>query len=293
MRGMAEEPRVEALSIQGGRIEILRLPGGPGVPLLVLGGVETGLRPLAGSEHVMLRRWQGRAARRPVVIVGRPLPDDPADAELLMHPRVIGESVARALEWVAANGGPQPPYAVEAESGGGRISLWLAVDRPDLVARLVLASVASETPAGSPMAGRMAQWLTLADNDEWGVFFGHMATQMRPAQGGAGAPSFDAAARLQPKPATPERFVGELRATLDPSSFVTSRLGEIDAPALLLAGGRDQVVPVDATRRVAEGLRDARLEVDPDCGHTVRSSFHGYHELVEAFLAEGDAETAL
>ncbi|HEX6140912.1 MAG TPA: alpha/beta hydrolase [Candidatus Limnocylindria bacterium] len=285
---MAEDPRVEALPIPGGRIELLRLPGGTGVPLLVLGGVETGLRPLAGSEHVMVRRWQGRTARRPVVIAGRPLPDDPADAELLMHPRVIAESVARALDWVAGNGGPQPPCAVEAESGGGRISLWLAVDRPDLVARLVLASVASETPPGSPMALRMAQWLTLADNDEWGVFFGHMATQMRPAQGTAGAPSFDAAARLQPKPATPERFVGELRATLDPSSFVTSRLREVAVPALLLAGGRDQVVPVAATRQVAEQLPNARLEVDPECGHTVRATFAGYHQLVEAFLATGD-----
>jgi pimeloyl-ACP methyl ester carboxylesterase len=135
----------------------------------------------------------------------------------------------------------------------------------------------------------MHQWIDLAARDEWGMFFGHMATQMRPASGEGSAASFDAAARLQPKPATPERFVGELRATLEPSSFVTSRLGEIRVPALLLAGGRDQVVPEAATRFVAEHLPDARLEVDLDCGHTVRSSFGGYHDLVEAFLAEGDA----
>ena len=32
--------------------------------------------------------------------------------------------------------------------------------------------------------------------------------------------------------------------------------------------------------------RTPRLEIDPDCGHTVRSSFRGYEDLVESFLAE-------
>lgn len=279
---------VESVPVSGGRIEVFRLPGGPGTPLLVLGGVETGLRPLSGTESVLEGRWQRRLARRPVLVVGRPLPDDPADADLLMHPRVNAESVAAAVAWVAANGGPQPPFAVEAESGGGRISLWLAVDHPELVSRLVLASVASETPPDSPMAGRMAQWLELAERGEWGRFFGSLVAQMRPASGEGDAGSFEAAARLQPKPATPERFMGELRTTLDPSSFVTQRLGAVRVPALILAGGRDQVVPEASTRLVAESLPNATLEVDSECGHTVRSSFDGYHERVEAFLAEGD-----
>jgi pimeloyl-ACP methyl ester carboxylesterase len=59
-------------------------------------------------------------------------------------------------------------------------------------------------------------------------------------------------------------------------------------PALVLAGGQDQVVPLASTRLVAERIPGARLEVDPDCGHTVRSSFTGYDAIVEAFLAEGD-----
>ncbi|MGH2489024.1 MAG: alpha/beta fold hydrolase, partial [Candidatus Limnocylindria bacterium] len=60
-------------------------------------------------------------------------------------------------------------------------------------------------------------------------------------------------------------------------------------PALVLAGGRDRVVPLEASRLVADRIPGARMEVDPECGHTVRSSFRGYDEIVEAFLAEGDA----
>ncbi|HET7141970.1 MAG TPA: alpha/beta hydrolase [Candidatus Limnocylindria bacterium] len=288
---MATESGTLSIPVRGGRTEAYRLPavaGASGTPLLVLGGVETGLRPLAGTEQVLLRRWQGRAARRPVVVIGRPLTDDAGSVEQLMHPRVIADAVATAIGWLGANGGPQPPFAIEAESGGGRISLWLTVDHPELVARLVLASVASETPAGSDMASRMGQWIDMAERDDWGMFFNHMATVMRPASGGT-APAFEAAARLQPRPATPQRFIGELRATLDPSSFVTDRLGEITAPTIVLGGGKDQVVPTQATRMVAEHIPGARLQVDPECGHTVRSSMRDYDELVEAFLAEGDS----
>lgn len=272
----------ERFPITGGAIEAHRLPGGAGVPLLVLGGVETGLRPLAGTESVLDRRWRGRTGAREVVIVGRPLPDDPADAERMMHPRVMADAVAGVLRALGVG-----PVAVEAESGGGRISLWLTVDNPDLVDRLVLASVASETPPDSPMAERVRRWLQVAGAGDWGTLFTKMAKSMQPGPAQERG-SFAAAARLQPKPATPERFIGELRATLDPSSFVTGRLGEIGVATLVLAGGQDQVVPLDSARLVAERIPGARIVTDPACGHTVRSSFRDYDAIVEAFLAEGD-----
>jgi pimeloyl-ACP methyl ester carboxylesterase len=177
--------------------------------------------------------------------------------------------------------------AVEAESGGGRISLWLTVEHPDLVARLVLSSVASETTSDSAMTGRMAQWLDLAERGEWADFFAHLALQLKPA-GSVHAEAFKVDPGFQPHPSTPERFIGELRATLDPTSFVTDRLGEIGVPTLVLAGGQDQVVPLASTQLVAGRIPGARLEVDRESGHTVRTSFRGYDELVEAFLAEGD-----
>lgn len=285
---MPDEPRAIAIPIPGGRIEALLLPGGPGRPLVVLGGVETGLRPLAGSEHAHVRRWGRRTPRRAVVVMGRPLPDDAADAARMLHPRAAAESVARG---VRALGDLVPPLAVEAESGGGRISLWLTVDHPDLVARLVLSSVASETTPDSAMTWRMAEWLALAEQGLWADFFAHLALQLKPA-GSVHAEAFPVQPRFQPHPSTPERFIGELRATLDPTSFVTDRLGEIRVPTLVLAGGQDQVVPLASTRLVAERIPAARLEIDPESGHTVRGSFRGYDELVEAFLAEGDQQQA-
>src|SRR5918998_5946273 len=163
MRPMA----TERIPIRGGHIEAWTLDaGGGGTPLLVLGGVETGFRPLSGTENVLERRWGRRAERRRVTVLGRPLPDDPADAERLMHPRVIADGVATTLRALGLG-----PVAIEAESGGGRISLWLTVDHPQLVERLVLAAVASETPPDSPMAERMRRWIDLAESGDWGTFF--------------------------------------------------------------------------------------------------------------------------
>ena len=48
------------------------------------------MRPLAGTESVLDRRWRGRTEAREVVIMGRPIPDDPADAEA-SEPRCIPE----------------------------------------------------------------------------------------------------------------------------------------------------------------------------------------------------------
>lgn len=284
MTPMSDEPKALAIPIPGGRIEALLLPGGPGRALLVLGGVEIGLRALAGSEQAHVRRWQRRTERRPVVIMGRPLPDAPADAPRMMHPRAMADAVARGIK---ALRDVSPPLAVEAESGGGRISLWLTIDHPELVDRLVLSSVASETPAESAMTGRMAQWLDLAERGQWADFFAHLALQLKPASS-VHAEAFPVTAGFQPHPSTPERFIGELRATLDPTSFNTDRLREIGVPALILAGGQDQVVPTAATQLVADAIPGARFEVDPESGHTVRASFRGYDEIVEAFLAEGD-----
>lgn len=270
------------IPIRDGSIEAFQLAGGPGTPLLVLGGVETGLRRLIGTEGLLERRWASRTTARDVTVLGRPIPDDPADADRIMHPRVMADAVAAALRALDLG-----PVAIEAESGGGRISMWLTVDHPELVERLVLAAVASETPPDSPMATRMDRWIELGEAGEWGTFFASMAQLMK-AAGEEESGSFAVAAHLRARPATPERFIGELRSTLDPASFVTDRLGEIDVPTLLLAGELDQVVPLDAVRLVAQNIPGARLLTDPDCGHTVRSSFRDYDAIVEAFLAEGD-----
>ncbi len=152
----------------------------------------------------------------------------------------------------------------------------------------MLAAVASESPPDSPMADRMRRWIELGEAGDWATFFASMAQLMKAGTEGE-AGSFAAAAALQPRPATPERFLGELRGTLDPQLVrdrAPRRGGRAGAGAGRRAGpGRARRGDADRRRGAFGG---ATLLTDPECGHTVRSSFRGYDDLVEAFLAEGD-----
>jgi pimeloyl-ACP methyl ester carboxylesterase len=45
------------------------------------------------------------------------------------------------------------------------------------------------------------------------------------------------------------------------------RLGQIRVPALVMVGEEDRAQPVARSRRIADGVRDARLEIIPRAGH--------------------------
>ena len=142
--------------------------------------------------------------RRSVAVMGRPAPDDPADAHRMISIHGLRGSVARGL-------GPRdelPPFAVEAESGGGRISLATTVDHLDLVAWLALGLVAAETTRFGD-DGRMALWLTVECGNGPILLPSAQSRLLRSRPVRSEAQPL----RLPAPPPTPERFIGELRAT--------------------------------------------------------------------------------
>jgi pimeloyl-ACP methyl ester carboxylesterase len=65
------------------------------------------------------------------------------------------------------------------------------------------------------------------------------------------------------------------------------RLGEIQAPVLLLFGERDRLVPLACAREALARLPNARLEVLPGCGHwPQREQPELFNRLLAGFLAE-------
>ena len=48
---------------------------------------------------------------------------------------------------------------------------------------------------------------------------------------------------------------------------MTPRLGEIRVPCAVVAGGQDQLIPVQAMRELHEGLPDSVFEVIEETGH--------------------------
>ncbi|MBM4460119.1 MAG: alpha/beta fold hydrolase [Chloroflexi bacterium] len=69
-------------------------------------------------------------------------------------------------------------------------------------------------------------------------------------------------------------------------TFYLDRLHEIAAPALIIHGERDSLVPLACARQAQQRIRGARLEALPGCGHwPQREKPEEFNRLVASFLA--------
>jgi 2-succinyl-6-hydroxy-2,4-cyclohexadiene-1-carboxylate synthase len=180
-----------------------------------------------------------------------------------VHTPAVGEgadfvSVAHALDDGAAT------YV--GYSQGGRLCLQLALDRPEVVQRLVLVSASPGIADAEERAARRAADDRLAAEIERdGV---HAFLERWLAQ-----PLFATLPRersgLDDRRAanTVEGLAFQLRVLgqgVQPSNW--QRLGEVAMPVLLIVGELDTKY-VDIAHRMAERIADARVEVIPNAGH--------------------------
>jgi pimeloyl-ACP methyl ester carboxylesterase len=71
---------------------------------------------------------------------------------------------------------------------------------------------------------------------------------------------------------------------------VENEIGRITAPTLVIVGADDAATPPHKSERIAEGIRGARLEQIPDCGHTSTLEQPGaVTRLLQNFLAQNDS----
>lgn len=72
---------------------------------------------------------------------------------------------------------------------------------------------------------------------------------------------------------------------------ITGKYPSIDIPALLIWGGRDEIVPLEVGKRLEGALRNAKLHVIQDCGHIPQEECPEQTiDIMERFLAEPVAE---
>ena len=151
-------------------------------------------------------------------------------------------------------------------SQGGRLCLQLALDRPDVVHRLVLVSASPGLADAEERAARRKTDEQLAqdiERDGVDAFLERWLGQSLFAT------------------LTPEQAGIELRRTRNTADYLTyqlrvlgqgsqpsnwERLGELRMPVLLIVGELDTKF-VDIARRMAEQIPDVRVEVIPGAGH--------------------------
>jgi 2-succinyl-6-hydroxy-2,4-cyclohexadiene-1-carboxylate synthase len=191
----------------------------------------------------------------------------------------VGFAEAAGLVGEAGGAGVYCGYSL-----GGRLCLRLALDRPDLVAGLVLVGAspgiadpegrAQRRAADEALAGRAGRDGVAAFLDRWlaGPLFATL-----PAE---------AAGRADRLANTPEGLAYALRRLgTGAQEPLWDRLGGLRPPALLVAGQRDAKFAAIAGEMAAAIGRQARVALVPGAGHAVPLERPAQlTALVEAFL---------
>jgi len=144
-------------------------------------------------------------------------------------------------------------------SFGGMVAIWMSLTRPERVCALVLAATHAGPARASraPASGRVPKgrpYLSLYSPDFAREHPDHVAEDL-------------AVGRRNPQPTHAGRRQWEAMQSFD----AWDRLGEIEAPTLVLHGTEDRLVAVDNARRLASGIPGARLRLLEGAGHVYHS----------------------
>jgi pimeloyl-ACP methyl ester carboxylesterase len=206
--------------------------------------------------------------------LGHGLSDAPADPAAYHIDRVV-DDLARVLDWAA----PGEPAVLGGLSFGGLLSMHLALAEPKRARGLLLV----DTGPGFKNPDAQANWESMVGRIAASVERGGMAAYAAKAAGALVGQRTDTPAARAAAAAiaaqTPHGIANFARRVAGPASPTIDRLGELDLPALVIVGEKD-----DAYLRAAEVLETrlprAERRTIAGAGHIVNL------DAPEAFEAE-------
>ena len=153
-------------------------------------------------------------------------------------------------------------------SMGVAVALSLAAQRPAAVGRLVLAAGAATTPAraASVIDSLLALREARVDEAVWHRLFFHWLFAPGFFESAAAVEAAVAMSRAYPYAQSPADMRRQVEAV---RSFNPALSPPPPAPALLIAGGEDILVPAPAVETVRELLPDAAMITLPGAGHSL------------------------
>ena len=164
-------------------------------------------------------------------------------------------------------------------SQGGMVAQYLAIDRPDLVEKAVLAVTLSRS--NETITEAINTWLRLLESGSGQDFAEDMARRMySPAYVKRYKPLLPLLALLQ-KPKDPQRFTALAKACLTCSTY--DELHKIRCPVLVLGGAKDQIVTAEASLELAEKLR-CEIFLYENLGHAAYEEAEDFNHRVLDFF---------
>ena len=166
-------------------------------------------------------------------------------------------------------------------SQGGMIAQYLAIDRPDLVRRLVLAVTLGRN--NDTVTRVVNRWIELTERGDMKTLVADMAeTMYSDAYVRRYRPFLPLLTVLQ-TPKDVRRFVILAKACLSCDAYES--LDKIRCPVFVIGGGKDKVVTGAASEELAAKL-DCRLYLYEELGHAAYEEAADFNRRVLDFLAK-------
>ena len=166
-------------------------------------------------------------------------------------------------------------------SQGGMIAQYLAIDRPDLVRRLVLAVTLSRN--NDTVRQVVGDWIEMAERGDMKRFVLDMAEKMYSETYVRKYRPLMPLLTILQKPKDVKRFVILAKSCLSCDTY--DILDKIKCPTLVIGGKQDKVVSGVASEEIAEKLGCA-LHMYENLGHAAYEEAQDFNQMVYDFLSE-------
>jgi len=235
--------------------------------LIMLQGLNTrGIRGSGASLAWMYRRFARDYTvylfdRRPDVGEGITVRDMAADVAAAMDELGIGKADVLGV------------------SQGGMIAQYLAIDRPELVNKLVLAVTLSRNNA--TVTAVVKGWIQMAQQGQMKELVADMAEKMYSETYVRRYRPFLPLLTLLQKPRDVQRFTRLAEACLACRAY--EELDKITCPVFVIGGGQDKVIGPGASEEIAEKLC-CGIHLYDDLGHAAYEEAKDFNQRVYDFL---------
>lgn len=199
-----------------------------------------------------------------------------------LKPGVSMSDIARYLA-DAIERNLQEPVFLQGTSTGGSVALQLAIDRPDLVRRLVVTCAACRLGThGRELQAEMARLIRDGQpRQAWAMVMHEMLPP--PVRTPAQPLSNWMAGRMVTDDSADALATLEAEDAFD----VEAELPRVSAPTLVIGGGRDPFYPEELFRRTAVGVQDGRAHIFPTWRHGRASTSSATSNVTLGFLLAG------
>ena len=166
-------------------------------------------------------------------------------------------------------------------SQGGMIAQYLAIDRPDLVHKLVLAMTLSQNNAC--VRAVIQHWISLTDQGKMKELVADMAVKMYSQTYVKRYKPLMSLLTLLQKPKDVPRFLLLAKSCLTCSTY--RKLHKIQCPVFVIGARNDQIVSGEASEELATKL-GCRIYIYEQLGHAAYEEAKDFNQRVYDFLVE-------